>query len=64
VWRTESLVTYADLSTLSAFGGNDFVVDGRGNAFVNIPGYDAMTGPPSGNTAAERMSEPFTGRAP
>lgn len=45
-------MTYADLSTLSALGGNDFVVDGRGNAFVNIPGYDAMTGPPpSGNTA-------------
>jgi sugar lactone lactonase YvrE len=42
-----SLAPYADLSALSDFGGgNDIVVDGRGNAYVNNPNYDAMGGPP------------------
>lgn len=42
-----SLAPYADLSGLSDFGGgNDIVVDGRGNAYVNNPNYDAMGGPP------------------
>jgi sugar lactone lactonase YvrE len=40
------LAPYADLSALSAFGGNDIVIDGRGNAYVNNPNYDAMGGPP------------------
>jgi len=30
-----SLVTYADLSTLSAHGCNEIVIDGRGNTYVN-----------------------------
>ncbi|HXZ06062.1 MAG TPA: SMP-30/gluconolactonase/LRE family protein, partial [Ktedonobacteraceae bacterium] len=30
-----SLVTYADLTSLSKHGFNDIVVDGRGNAYVN-----------------------------
>jgi sugar lactone lactonase YvrE len=39
---------YADLSTLSRFGGNDIVVDGRGNAYVNSPNFDFAAGPPDG----------------
>lgn len=47
-----SLVSYADLSALSDYGANDIVVDGRGNAYVNNPNYDAMGGPPpSGDIA-------------
>ncbi len=44
--------TYADLSDLSAYGGNDIVVDGRGNAYVDNCNYDAMGGSaPSGDVA-------------
>src|ERR1700709_639592 len=32
-----TLATYADLSTLTAVGCNDIVIDGRGNAYVNSP---------------------------
>jgi sugar lactone lactonase YvrE len=35
-----SLVTYADLTSLSDHGFNDIVVDGRGNAYVNDVGFD------------------------
>src|SRR5579864_8534341 len=35
-----SLVTYADLTSLSDHGFNDIVVDGRGNAYVNNVGFD------------------------
>jgi sugar lactone lactonase YvrE len=38
-----SLVTYADLGEP---GWNDIVVDGRGNAYVNSPGFDLMAGAP------------------
>ncbi len=31
---------------MSPFGGNDIVVDGRGNAYVDNPNYDALAGPP------------------
>lgn len=47
------LAPYADLSGLSEFGGgNDIVVDGRGNAYVNNPNYDAMGGPPPAGPVA------------
>jgi sugar lactone lactonase YvrE len=40
-----SLVTHADLSTLSdPAAGNELVVDGRGNAYVNGGGFDLMAG--------------------
>ncbi len=39
-----SVVTHADLSSLSGFGWNEIVVDGRGNAYVNGPGFDLMGG--------------------
>jgi len=40
-----SLVTYADLSRLSdPAAGNELVVDGRGNAYVNGGGFDLMAG--------------------
>ena len=42
-----SLVTYADLTSLSKHGFNDIVVDGRGNAYVNNVGFDF----PGGNFA-------------
>jgi sugar lactone lactonase YvrE len=35
-----SLVTHADLTSLSDHGYNDIVVDGRGNAYVNDVGFD------------------------
>jgi sugar lactone lactonase YvrE len=38
-----SLVTHADLPEL-ATGWNEIVVDGRGNAYVNQPGFDLMNG--------------------
>jgi sugar lactone lactonase YvrE len=41
-----SLARYADLSGLSSFGCNDIVVDGRGNAYVNSPNFDFVSGPP------------------
>jgi sugar lactone lactonase YvrE len=48
-----SLARYADLAALSDFGGgNDIVIDGRGNAYVNNPNYNPMAGPPpEGDTA-------------
>jgi sugar lactone lactonase YvrE len=39
-----SLATYADLNDLSDRGWNEIVVDGRGNAYVNGPGFDMMAG--------------------
>lgn len=40
-WEPDgSLVTHADLSTLSRHPWNDLVVDGRGNAYVNNIGFD------------------------
>src|SRR6188472_209668 len=39
-----SLVTHADLTGLSEFAWNELVVDGRGNAYVNGPGFDLMGG--------------------
>lgn len=39
-----SLVTHADLSELTEYGLNEIVVDDRGNAFVNAPGFDMMRG--------------------
>jgi sugar lactone lactonase YvrE len=48
-----TLEMYADLSALSDFGGgNDIVIDGRGNAYVNNPNYDAMGGPPPAGDVA------------
>jgi sugar lactone lactonase YvrE len=44
-----TLTTYADLGELSPYGGNDIVVDGRGNAYVNCPAFDFATGPPAGD---------------
>jgi sugar lactone lactonase YvrE len=43
-----SLATYADLSTLTAVGCNDIVIDGRGNAYVNSPNFPFSSGPPGG----------------
>jgi sugar lactone lactonase YvrE len=42
--RDGSLATYADLNDLSDRGWNEIVVDGRGNAYVNGPGFDMMAG--------------------
>jgi len=39
-----SLAIHADLSSLSKFGWNEIVVDGRANAYVNAAGFDLMTG--------------------
>jgi sugar lactone lactonase YvrE len=39
-----SLVTHADLTGLSEFAWNEIVVDGRGNTYVNGPGFDLMGG--------------------
>jgi sugar lactone lactonase YvrE len=44
----DRLAQYADLSELSAFGCNDIVVDGRGNAYVNSVNFDFAAGPPGG----------------
>ena len=35
---------HADLNGLSARGWNEIVVDGRGNAYVNGPGFDVFAG--------------------
>jgi sugar lactone lactonase YvrE len=47
-----SLVTHVDLSHLAS-AWNEIVVDGRGNAYVNEPGFDLMAGaaPTSGTIA-------------
>src|SRR5271166_4506788 len=42
--RDGSLATYADLNALSDRGWNEIVVDGRGHAYVNGPGFDMMAG--------------------
>src|SRR6266699_3857367 len=40
-----SLVTHGDLSALADVPpGNELVVDGRGNAYVNGPGFNMMAG--------------------
>src|SRR5262249_51876459 len=39
-----SLVTHADLTSLSDKGWNELVVDGRGNAYINGAGFDLMAG--------------------
>jgi sugar lactone lactonase YvrE len=45
--RDGSLVTHADLSTVSdPPAGNELVVDGQGNAYVNGGGFDLMAGEP------------------
>ena len=42
-----ALVTHGDLSGLSTpAAGNELVVDGRGNAYVNGGGFDLMAGEP------------------
>ena len=49
LWREAdgSLVTHGDLSTASKPpAGNELVVDGRGNAYVNGGGFDLMAGEP------------------
>jgi sugar lactone lactonase YvrE len=45
---TGELAPYADLSHLSAYGNNDIVIDGRGNAYVNSGNFDFAAGPPDG----------------
>src|SRR6476619_3826479 len=55
------LAHYADLSSVSAYGCNDIVVDGRGNAYVNSPDFDFATGPPEGDA---RPRGPGGGRRP
>lgn len=40
------LMSYADLGILSAYGFNDIVVDGHGNAYVNSGNFDFAAGPP------------------
>jgi sugar lactone lactonase YvrE len=43
----DSLVIYADLSKLSdPAAGNELVVDGRGNAYINGGGFNLMAGAP------------------
>jgi sugar lactone lactonase YvrE len=37
-------VVHADLSGLSELGWNEILVDGRGNAYANNPGFDLMAG--------------------
>jgi sugar lactone lactonase YvrE len=39
-----SLVTHVDLSSLSEYGWNEIVVDGRGSAYVNNIDFDMMGG--------------------
>src|SRR5262245_64441691 len=50
LWRQEpggSLVTHGDLGSVSKpAAGNELVVDGRGNAYVNGGGFDLMAGEP------------------
>jgi sugar lactone lactonase YvrE len=45
--RDGSLVTHGDLGSVSTpAAGNELVVDGRGNAYVNGGGFDLMAGEP------------------
>jgi len=46
-----TLTRYADLAAFSAYGSNDIVIDGRGNAYVNSPNFDFAAGPPPGDVA-------------
>jgi sugar lactone lactonase YvrE len=39
-----ALAVHADLSGISQLNWNEIVVDGRGNAYVNNPGFDLMAG--------------------
>lgn len=39
-----SLVSHADLSSLSVKGWNEIVVDGRGNIYINAINFDLMSG--------------------
>jgi sugar lactone lactonase YvrE len=39
-----SLVTHADLTGVPRFGGNEIVIDGRGNIYVNGGGFDLLAG--------------------
>jgi len=39
-----TLASYADLNGLSKGGYNEVVVDSRGNAYINGPGFDMMAG--------------------
>jgi sugar lactone lactonase YvrE len=39
-----SLVTHADLRAVSDRGFNEIVVDGRGNVYLNAPGFDFTSG--------------------
>src|SRR5262249_37542598 len=39
-----SLMTHADLNSISDKGWNELVVDGRGNAYINGAGFDLMAG--------------------
>jgi sugar lactone lactonase YvrE len=39
-----SLTIHADLGELTEYGWNEIVVDGRGNVYVNGPGFDLMGG--------------------
>jgi sugar lactone lactonase YvrE len=43
-----SLVTHADLTSLSDTPWNEIVVDGRGNAYLNCIGFDLMAGAEAG----------------
>jgi sugar lactone lactonase YvrE len=43
-----SLVTHADLSSISDFPWNEIVVDGRGNTYLNNIGFDMMAGEQAG----------------
>ena len=38
------MVTHADLTAVSDKPWNELVVDGRGNAYTNVIGYDIMAG--------------------
>jgi sugar lactone lactonase YvrE len=46
-----SLVNHADLSSLSEFGWNEIVVDGRDNTYVNEAGFEF----PGGESHQERL---------
>jgi sugar lactone lactonase YvrE len=47
-----SLIPLADLGALSPSGGNDIIVDGRDNSYVNYPNYDPTAGPPPAGPTA------------
>lgn len=47
-----SLEPYVDLARLCDRPWNEIVVDGRGNAYLNCPGYDMAGGPPGSGIIA------------